>query len=135
MTSNYDAWQTWLDQLKTKGKAQPELIHIIKYYAALIHSTNVGIYARMSYGVPFLYKYGPIGYFNINNGQVYFGFYWGKLLLESEGSELFVNDERKMVKLVYLNSLNENESFIGAFLLLLESALLVDEEKYGNKRR
>lgn len=130
MTSSYQVWDAWIEQSKTKRIANPDLIKSIHFYADLISSFDVGIYARMSYGVPFLYKYGPIGYFNTDKQGLYFAFYWGKLLLDSEGSEVLVIDDKKMVKRVYLKMDGINDEFIASFISLFQEAFIVDTQKY-----
>ena len=86
----------------------------------------------MSYGAPFIYRLGPIGYFNWDKKRgLYFGFYWGKLLLDLDESGILNVDERKMVKLVYLDGKMNDEEFLGALLSLLDEAIRIDEMRYG----
>ncbi|MEX1189811.1 MAG: hypothetical protein WED33_11180 [Bacteroidia bacterium] len=128
MTNFHLIWEKWLE------KQNAEHRNLAHYYANLLLNVDHRIYPRMSYGASFLYRFGPIGYFNTDKQGLYFGFYWGKLLLESKGAELFEQDDRKMVKLVRLLSDSPSEDFIGNFLLLLESALEIDSLKYEKNR-
>ena len=90
--------------------------------------------SKMSYGAPFIYRYGPIGYFTVDKKLgIYFAFYWGKLLVPFDESGIFHHDDRKMVKLVMLKNRMSDEDFLGSFLQLLEKALVIDGENYGKR--
>lgn len=104
-------------------------------FATLLCSADARIVAKMSYGAPFLYKYGPLGYFSVDKKQgLYFAFYWGKLLVPFDESGIFHPDDRKMVKLVFFEGKLADESFLGAFLILLDEALRIDDLRYGKNR-
>jgi hypothetical protein len=128
MTNFHLAWENWIN------KQDREYRVLVDYYTILLLNADHRIYPRMSYGVPFLYRFGPLGYFNTDKHGLYFGFYWGKLLLNSEGAELFEQDDRKMVKLVRLSSDSPQEDFLGNFLLLFERALEIDSLKYEKNK-
>jgi hypothetical protein len=118
-------WENWLP------KQSPSVQQNLDYFTQLLCEVDLKVYPRMSYGVPFLYRLGPIGYFNTDKIGLYFGFYWGKLLLNEPGSVILHPDDRKMVKLVYLEGKEENEEFLGNLLVLFDRALQIDREKYG----
>jgi hypothetical protein len=123
--SSIAPWQNWLDK-------HPQINRkTIYFFADLIQRCDAMIYARLSYGAPFLYRYGPIGYFGYEKKLgIYFGFYWGKLLTEQDVSGIFHPDERKMVKLVLLEGRADDDEFTGALLALVDSALKIDDLKY-----
>ena len=128
MHSGIHAWQHWLD--KQDKSITADLIFITD----LILNSDARLYTRMSYGAPFIYRYGPIGYFTVDKKLgIYFAFYWGKLLVQHDESGIFHPDDRKMVKLVMLKNRLNDEDFLGAFLHLLEKALVIDGEKYGKR--
>jgi len=129
MTNFHLIWEKWLE------KQNPEHRGLVDYYTNLLLNADHRIYPRVSYGASFLYRFGPLGYFNTDNEGLYFAFYWGKLLLDSSGAEILNRDDRKMVKLVYFNSSEDDESFIATFLQLIEEAILIDEDKYGKKSK
>jgi hypothetical protein len=119
---------------ENKFQNQPEaILKDLDYFAQLILSTDLKIYQRISYAACFLYRLGPLGYFNTDREGLYFGFYWGKLLLDKPSSEILEIDDRKMVKLVRLSNKRSDEAFQGNFLLLLDEALKIDDLKYGKK--
>lgn len=128
MTNFHLIWEKWLE------KQNPEHRGLVNYYTNLLLNADHRIYPRVSYGASFLYRFGPLGYFNTDNEGLYFAFYWGKLLLDSEGAELFEQDDRKMVKLVRLLSDSPDEDFIGNLLMLSESALKIDSLKYEKNK-
>jgi len=51
-------WEDWLS--KRNIAVQQEL----DFYTQLLCDVDLKVYPGMSYGVPFLYRLGPIGYFN-----------------------------------------------------------------------
>jgi len=121
----FPSWQPWLEKYKSVPQSEMFLLVDLMLNSDMLLST------RMSYGVPFIYRLGPIGYFNIDKKRgLYFGFYWGKLLLKHDSSGILDPDDRKMVKLVYLKDRVNNEDFLGAFLALLDEAIRIDEQRY-----
>jgi hypothetical protein len=118
-------WEDWLSKRNIALKQE------LDFYTQLLCDVDLKVYPRMSYGVPFLYRLGPIGYFNTDKKGLYFGFYWGKLLIHEPGAEIFHLDDRKMVKLVFLEGKMHNEEFLGNLLSLLDTALKIDQEKYS----
>ena len=128
MDAAFSPWQHWTDSHRKKVPADLWLL------ADCMLRCDARLHARMSYGVPFVYRNCPIGYFNFDKKLGwYFGFYWGKLLLAHDAAGLFHADERKMVKLVFFEGRVSDEGFLGAFLALVDEALRVDAEKYGKK--
>jgi hypothetical protein len=128
MQARLNIWQGWLD--KQHKSITGDLIFITD----LILNSDARLHPKMSYGAPFIYRYGPIGYFTVDKKLgIYFAFYWGKLLVQHDESGLFHPDDRKMVKLVMLKNRLADEDFLGAFLHLLEKALVIDGEKYGKR--
>lgn len=126
MTEALSAWQSWVDRHPQLEKAN------LFFFAEMMLQADVKLHSKMSYGAPFIYRLGPVGYFSIDKKRgLYFGFYWGKLLLEFDEYRILDADERKMVKLVYLSGKMNDEAFIGSFLSLLDAALKLDQEKYG----
>ena len=122
-------WQEWLEKQNKKH------FSALLYFSELILHSDARLFPRMSYGAPFIYRYGPIGYFTIDKKDgLYFAFYWGKLLVDFDAHGIFNEDERKMVKLVFLEGREEDEAFLGAFLEILEKALEIDESKYSVKK-
>ena len=128
MHSGIQIWQAWLD--KQDKSIYPDLLFI----ADLILNSDAKLYCKMSYGAPFIYRYGPIGYFTVDKKLgIYFAFYWGKLLVPFDESGIFHHDDRKMVKLLMLKNRMSDEDYLGSFLQLLEKALVIDGEKYGKR--
>jgi hypothetical protein len=132
MGNDFSVWDNWLaKQVKSKVLSNAEIRQIIYSFSDILLNADARLAKRMSYGAPFIYRYGPIGYFGVDNLGVYFGFYWGKLLLDKPGAEILEVDERKMVKVVRLPSTNVDEFVIGNLLGLLQSALEIDRIKYS----
>lgn len=127
MLNHHIIWEKWLSLRSPKEK------QTVDYFVNLICSSDHHIYPKISYGASFLYRYGPLGYFNADKQGLYFGFYWGKLLLEASGSELFEVDDKKMVKIVRLEGKMHDEEFLGNLLLILDEAIKIDDKKYGKK--
>lgn len=122
-------WEEWL--IKQKNKVQPEM----DFFVELICDLDIKIYPRVSYGAPFLYRYGPLGYFGMDKKLgLYFAFYWGKLLKSNSFAELFFEDNRKMVKLVFLTGKMDDIDFIGKFLVIVERAMEIDNLKYKKNK-
>lgn len=122
----FNAWHAWMERHPNLDRST------LFFFADLLLSADVKLYAKMSYGVPFIYRLGPIGYFNLDKKRgLYFGFYWGKLLLTHDTAGILDPDDRKMVKLVYLNGRMNDEEFLGSLLSLLDEAIKIDREKYG----
>jgi len=86
----------------------------------------------MSYGVPFIYRSGPLCYFNTDKQGVYVGFFWGRLLQEK--SKILEKDDRKLVKLVRIHSLNNLSEIEDELIELFIYAIEIDEQKYGLKK-
>lgn len=122
----FPSWQIWLE--KNSSIRPAELFNLVE----LMLNSDALLNTRMSYGVPFIYRLGPIGYFNVDKKRgLYFGFYWGKLLVEHDIAGILDPDDRKMVKLVYLDGRMNDEEFLGSLLSLLDVAIKIDREKYG----
>ena len=122
----FPSWQIWLE--KNSSIRPAELFNLVE----LMLNSDALLNTRMSYGVPFIYRLGPIGYFNVDKKRgLYFGFYWGKLLVEHDIAGILDPDDRKMVKLVYLDGRMNDEEFLGSVLSLLDLAIKIDREKYG----
>lgn len=122
----FPSWQIWLE--KNSSIRPAELFNLVE----LMLNSDALLNTRMSYGVPFIYRLGPIGYFNVDKKRgLYFGFYWGKLLVEHDIAGILDPDDRKMVKLVYLDGRMNDDEFLGSLLSLLDVALQIDREKYG----
>lgn len=122
-------WQNWIE------KQDKSIVQDLLFMTDLILNSDSKLHTKMSYGAPFIYRYGPIGYFTVDKKLgIYFAFYWGKLLAPFDESGIFHQDDRKMVKLVMLKNRIEDDEFLGAFLHLLEKALVIDGEKYGKKK-
>lgn len=121
----FSAWQAWIDRHPRLDKGS------LFFFAELLLHADIKLHPKMSYGAPFIYRLGPIGYFNWDKKRgLYFGFYWGKLLLDLDESGILNVDERKMVKLVYLDAKMNDEVFLGAFLALVDEAIRIDEMRY-----
>lgn len=134
MENDFSVWDNWLaKQVKSKILSNAEIRQIIYSFSDVLLNADARLVKRMSYGAPFIYRYGPIGYFGVDNLGVYFGFYWGKLLLDTPGAEILEVDDRKMVKVVRLGNNPNDEFYQGNLLLLFDEALKNDDLKYGKK--
>lgn len=122
-------WENWLNKQTDETRLD------VDFFAQLFLGVDVKIYPRMSYGACFLYRLGPLGYFNKDKLGLYFGFYWGKLLTESPAAEIFELNQLKMVKIVRLDNKINDEDFQGKLLLLFDEALRIDDEKYKKKNK
>lgn len=112
----------WLDALNNE--------HKILVFALLNQWMKIDtkLYLKISYNTLFIYRLGPVCYFNLDKKGIYVGFYWGKEITECV--ELFETDERKMIKIIRLeeNTVQlEEEALLAIFL----NALDVDEGRYG----
>jgi len=120
------AWESWLERQPLKIR------RLVGDVSELALRLDMKFHTRMSYGVPFIYRAGPFCYFNTDKQGLYIGFFCGKWLLEK--SELLEQDERKLIKLVHIQSaqrLVEIEDELTALFLL---AIDMDQEKYGKKK-
>lgn len=107
--------------------------HQRKWVINLLHmlmKTDTKLYLKISYNTLFIYRLGPVCYFNLDKAGIYLAFYWGKDI--TENVELFEPDERKMIKIVRLteNAIKDHEDDLMAIFL---NALELDESRYKKK--
>ena len=98
----------------------------------MLMKTDTKLYLKISYNTLFIYRLGPVCYFNLDKAGIYLAFYWGKDI--TENVELFEPDERKMIKIVRLteNAIKDHEDDLMAIFL---NALELDESRYKKKWR
>ena len=98
MHSGIHAWQHWLD--KQDKSITADLIFITD----LILNADARLYTKMSYGAPFIYRYGPIGYFTVDKKLgIYFAFYWGNCISNNRIS-LFLHCSIDFIYIIFLST-------------------------------
>lgn len=118
-------WNNWLDKRSEEDRKT------IYLFTDLLLRCDALIYPRMSYGAPFLYRLGPLGYFGYDKIHgVYFGFYWGKYLVQHDSSGILQPDERKTVKIILLQDRTDDDNFSGSLLELFDRAIQIDSDRY-----
>ena len=110
----------------------PEVRNLIYEITRMAFSLDVKLYCKMSYGVPFIYRSGPLCYFNTDKQGLYIAFFWGKLLQDK--FDIMEKDQRKLVKIVRIPSFEKLEDLEDELTGLLLTALDIDHQKYGLRK-
>lgn len=117
----YISPEHWMEELKPQHK---------KWVTLLLSEwlkTDAKLRLKISYNTLFIYRLGPVCYFNLEKDLLYIGFYWGKALENING--IIETDERKMVGIVPINSSvlsTRMDDLMAIFLLATD----FDNQKY-----